>query len=84
MGEGMEMRIQNNNSRMNAENFVGSVSTLAGSGKEGSKDGTGNQASFKYPQGICFNESGQSLLVCDSGNDLIRRVSLTGILKLIL
>jgi hypothetical protein len=61
--------------------FLGTVSTLAGSGTEGSSDGKGTKASFAHPYGICFNGSDQSLLVCDYDyqSQLLRRVSLVGV-----
>jgi hypothetical protein len=58
--------------------YLGTVSTLAGSGTRGSNDGKGIKASFARPSGICFDASDQSLLVCDYANNLLRRVSLVG------
>ncbi len=49
------------------------VTTLAGSGKEGSADGKGEAASFSCPCGIVMGPNGM-LLVVDSGNYKIRRV----------
>ena len=56
----------------------GEVSTLAGS-QAGFTDGNGKAAEFFNPLGICFDENSQSLLVCDRGNNKLRRVQLNGI-----
>ena len=55
------------------------VTTLAGSGEEGFKDGKGPKASFYWPRGICINPGDGYLYVCDGGNNAIRRVSMQGI-----
>lgn len=54
----------------------GTVSTLAGqSGKPGSADGVGTQASFNQPLGLALDDAG-GLFVADSGNHTIRRIVL--------
>jgi sugar lactone lactonase YvrE len=55
----------------------GTVSTVAGSGEKGNADGVGNNAQFSAPAGIALDGSG-SLVVADSGNGAIRRVSPDG------
>ena len=50
------------------------VSTVAGSGQAGFKDGQGSAAQFDQPAGLDFERAGPSLLVADTGNDVIRRV----------
>ena len=55
----------------------GEVSTLAGS-QQGFADGTGKATKFNGPEGICFEETSQSLLVCDCNNNKLRRVQLNG------
>jgi len=55
----------------------GEVTLLAGSGKPGFADGTGQQAQFEYPYGVAFAPDG-ALLVADSGNHRIRTVSPQG------
>jgi len=56
----------------------GEVTTLAGSVARGYIDGIGKTAQFYSPYGLYFDDVQQSLLVCDSGNNKLRRVSLNG------
>jgi hypothetical protein len=57
----------------------GVVTTLAGTaGKKGFADGVGKTAVFNCPYDLCFNDKDQSLLVCDSNNNKVRRVALNG------
>lgn len=56
----------------------GNVTTLAGSITAGSTDGTGAAAGFRQPSGIAL-ETGGSLLVADTGNGTIRRVTMAGV-----
>lgn len=54
----------------------GEVSTLAGGpGESGHADGVANEARFHTPWNLCVVDEGQSLLVCDSGNHCIRKIS---------
>jgi len=56
----------------------GMVTTIAGlSGVWGSADGTNNSARFYLPEGIAISPSGD-LLVADSGNQTLRKISATG------
>ena len=55
-----------------------SVSTIAGSFHErGDVDGTGSQARFEFVQGMVAAPDG-TLYVADTGNDLIRKVTVSG------
>ena len=55
----------------------GEVSTVAGLAyAPGSSDGVGSAASFREPRGLAFDAPRQALYVADTGNNLIRRVSL--------
>jgi sugar lactone lactonase YvrE len=55
----------------------GSVSTFAGSGKAGAKDGYGLATSFNTPWGLAL-DGGGNLYVADGGNNLIRRITPSG------
>ena len=53
---------------------TGAVTTLAGSGAEGSADGVGGAAEFYRPAGIAISPDGGALFVADFCNHKIRRV----------
>lgn len=55
----------------------GNVRTLAGSGAPGFADGQGGAAAFDTPTGIALDRNG-ALLVADTGNAAIRKVTLDG------
>lgn len=55
----------------------GTVSTLAGKGAPGLKDGYGNDSSFDTPCGIVIDKEG-NLFVADTGNDAIRKITPQG------
>ena len=55
----------------------GRVRTIAGGDEPGFRDGKGGEARFDTPCGIAVNNDG-SLLVADTGNHRIRRVTLDG------
>ena len=65
------------NNKIRAIDKDGNVSTLAGSGITGSKDGSGAEASFNHPTGLAFSPSGV-LYVADTGNNALRGVSPSG------
>ena len=54
-----------------------SVSTLAGNGTAGSKDGKGDQAQFKYPEGVAKAANG-TVIVADTDNHRICVISPNG------
>jgi sugar lactone lactonase YvrE len=54
----------------------GTVTTIAGSGNEGSADGQGSTASFYRPAGVALDASG-NLYVTDSGNRLVRKITIS-------
>ncbi len=61
-----------------AQAHAASVTTIAGEFHErGAVDGTGNQARFEYVQGIVAAPDG-TLYVADTGNDMIRKVTVSG------
>jgi RHS repeat-associated protein len=62
---------------------AGVVSVLAGSGKQGSKDGKGAAAEFKAPRNLTFDPVNRVLYVSDTGNSNIRRVALDGTVTIV-
>lgn len=58
----------------------GAVTTLAGSGTQGSADGTGTAASFKYPTGVAVDATG-NVYVADWGNNLVRVITPAGVVS---
>ena len=58
---------------------AGVVTTFAGSGSAGSADGTGTGATFNSPRGVAVDGSGGNLYVGDSQNNLIRKITSTGV-----
>lgn len=56
---------------------TGEVSTLAGSGANGSADGTGAEATFKFPSGVAVDAAG-NVIVADQ-NHKIRQITPAGI-----
>ena len=57
--------------------IVGQVSTLAGSGTQGSANGSGTGASFGLMTGVAVDSSG-NLYVADTSNFLIRKITPAG------
>jgi len=57
----------------------GEVTTLAGgAGQPGSANGAGEQARFNSPSGVALDSAG-NLFVSDTGNHLLRKISLSGL-----
>lgn len=58
----------------------GQVSTVAGSGQSGSRDGKGAAAAFSQPNGLAIGPDG-NLYVADTGNNKIRVITPQGVVK---
>ncbi|WP_295671361.1 NHL repeat-containing protein [uncultured Mucilaginibacter sp.] len=59
---------------------AGVVTTLAGSGARGNTNGPAAGASFSFPQGVAVDATG-NVYVADYGNNLIRKISNTGMVS---
>ncbi len=66
------------NARIRKVTATGVVTTLAGTGTNGYKDGPGAAAQFTYPSGVAVDASG-SVYVADSSNNRIRKVWAGGV-----
>ena len=49
------------------------VFTIAGTGVIGNEDGSGNEASFRYPQGVAIRDDG-TIIIADRDNHKIRGI----------
>ena len=72
-GDGCLFVADNGNNRIRKVEPGGTVSTVAGSGTEGFRDGTGADAQFNDPTGVAIDGNG-CLVVADSNNDRVRKV----------
>ncbi len=70
------------NHKIRKINATGVVTTLAGNGVRGDIDGTGNDASFRYPSSVAVDSSG-NVFVADSYNHKIRKISAAGVVTTI-
>jgi len=61
---------------------AGVVSTLAGTGAQGSTDGPGTSATFNYPCGLTIDATG-TLYVADQWSNKIRKVTASGVVSTI-
>ncbi|MBP47926.1 MAG: hypothetical protein CMH53_08290, partial [Myxococcales bacterium] len=59
------------------------VTTLAGSGLSGFANGAANSARFYYPEGIAIDPTNATVVVADSYNNRIRRVTASGVVTTI-
>jgi sugar lactone lactonase YvrE len=66
------------NSKIRAITPAGVVTTLAGSGAQGSVDGTGTAATFYYPDGVAVDSSG-NVYVADYMINKIRKITPAGV-----
>ncbi|MFN3428387.1 MAG: hypothetical protein ACK46X_00380 [Candidatus Sericytochromatia bacterium] len=58
--------------------MAGEVSTYAGTGQAGFVDGPADQARFRQPMNLAFDQAGH-LYVTDHGNGVVRRISPEGV-----
>ncbi|HYP01154.1 MAG TPA: NHL repeat-containing protein [Pyrinomonadaceae bacterium] len=65
------------NNRIRKVTPEGVVSTLAGDGATGSRDGAAGEAQFNSPVGIAVDERGERVYVADTYNDRIRLITTT-------
>ena len=64
------------NHRILIATLSGEIETSIGTGERGSTDGSFEAATFQAPQGLAFAPDGQTLVVADTGNHLLRRIDL--------
>jgi hypothetical protein len=65
------------NNAIRAVDAMGNVTTYAGTGVAGFRDGPAAVAQFNAPQGVALDAAG-NLYVADTGNNRIRMISMTG------
>jgi hypothetical protein len=58
----------------------GQVSTLAGTGVEGFRNGNADSAQFRFPVGIVFDKQG-NIYIADEGNFCIRKITSDGLVS---
>jgi sugar lactone lactonase YvrE len=69
-----------NKSKIHKITAAGVVSTLAGSGSQGSADGAGANATFSYPRGLAVDAAG-NVYVADYNNHKIRKITAAGVVS---
>jgi sugar lactone lactonase YvrE len=67
-----------NNNLIRKISAAGLVTTLAGSGTQGSSNGIGTAASFARPEGVAIDGAG-NVYVADFGNNMIRMINPSGV-----
>jgi len=60
--------------------LYGATTTLAGNGEPGYRDGSGIEALFNFPSAVAIDSKGD-LFVADEKNNLIRKVTLAGVVS---
>jgi DNA-binding beta-propeller fold protein YncE len=68
-----------NSHRVRKIDGVGRVTTLAGSGGAGYRDGAGSQALLNAPSGLVYEAVWNTLLIADTRNHRLRRLDLTSL-----
>lgn len=69
-----------NNNKIRKITPAGVVTTLAGNGTAGFKNGAGTQASFNAPRGLAVDASG-NVYVADEANEMIRKITPAGVVS---
>ena len=64
------------NHRIRKISPTGEVTTLAGDGTAGFRNGTGESARFCFPEDLVVNDSGNFLYVADGNNHRIRKITI--------
>ena len=75
--DGCIVVVDQDNHRIRRIKADGRVSTLAGSGSKGFKDGAAHEAQFNYPVGVAISSDG-CIVVADYSNYRIRRIEADG------
>jgi sugar lactone lactonase YvrE len=76
-GDGNIIVADTNNHRIRRITPHGHVSTLAGTGRRGYRDGEGTVALFNHPTGLAVDEDG-NIIVADTNNHCIRKITPQG------
>src|SRR5262249_4110742 len=70
------------NNRIRRIGTDGTVSTIAGDGPAGFKNGTGTQAEFSAPAGLAVDGQGH-LYIADTGNSSVRFITPSGVVSIV-
>ena len=79
-GDGTIIVADTYNHKIRGIDLDGNVFTIAGTGERrviGDKDGPGNEATFRYPQGVAIRDDG-TIIVADTSNNKIRGIDPNG------
>ncbi|NIJ55513.1 NHL repeat-containing protein [Dyadobacter arcticus] len=68
------------NNRVRKITPAGIVTTVAGDGTIGSRNGPGENAQFNYPHGLVVDKAG-NIYVADAGNNMIRKITPDGVVS---
>jgi sugar lactone lactonase YvrE len=81
-GRGRVIVADTYNDRIRAINPDGTVTTIAGAGRQGWADGRAEEAQFDTPCGVAV-DAASNIYVADTGNSAIRRISPDGVVTTI-
>ena len=74
-GDGAVLLADRRNCVIRRISAAGEVSTFAGSGSAGAEDGSGEEARFNYPSAVAYDPTTGTVLVCDTYNGSVRRIT---------